>query len=338
MPISRLSFSPAAAIDAIPERAKLKNILADLKFIYTDTIGAEFAHVSDTEERLWLQDGFQVARMQHRFSAEEKKNILWQLTAAEGLERYLHTKYVGQKRFSLEGGDSLIPLLDELVQHGGKAGVEETIIGMAHRGRLNVLVNLLGKAPKDLFNEFEGQYDLAKLRGSGDVKYHKGYSADLKTGSGNVHVALAFNPSHLEVVNPVVEGSARARQERRGDALGDKVLPVQIHGDAAFAGQGVVMETLAAVAGARLLHRRHGSHHHQQPGRIHHQRSARRALDAVLLGRREDDRGADPARERRRSGGRVLRHPIRTRLSDEISQGCGDRPGVLPQARPQRGR
>jgi 2-oxoglutarate dehydrogenase E1 component len=229
---------------AIPERTTLRNILADLKFIYTDTIGAEFAHVSDTEERLWLQDGFQVARMQRRFSVDEKKNILWQLTAAEGLERYLHTKYVGQKRFSLEGGDSLIPLLDELVQQAGRDGVEETIIGMAHRGRLNVLVNLLGKAPKDLFSEFEGQYDLAKLRGSGDVKYHKGYSADLKTASGNVHVALAFNPSHLEVVNAVVEGSARARQERRGDALGDKVLPVQIHGDAAFAGQGVIMETL----------------------------------------------------------------------------------------------
>jgi 2-oxoglutarate dehydrogenase E1 component len=229
---------------AIPERTTLKNILRDLKFIYTDTIGAEFAHVSDTEERLWLQDSFQVGRMQHRFSADEKKNILWQLTAAEGLERYLHTKYVGQKRFSLEGGDSLIPSLDDLVQYGGKGGVEETIIGMAHRGRLNVLVNLLGKSPKDLFSEFEGQYDLAKLRGSGDVKYHKGFSADLKTGSGNVHVALAFNPSHLEVVNAVVEGSARARQERRADVLGDKVLPVQIHGDASFAGQGVIMETL----------------------------------------------------------------------------------------------
>jgi 2-oxoglutarate dehydrogenase E1 component len=237
-------FFTGSRNSAIPERTTLKNILADLKYIYTDTIGAEFAHVSDTDERLWLQDGFQVARLQRRFSIDEKKNILWQLTAAEGLERYLHTKYVGQKRFSLEGGDSLIPLLDYLVQQGGKSGVEETIIGMAHRGRLNVLVNLLGKSPKDLFIEFEGQYDLAKLRGSGDVKYHKGFSADLKTGFGNVHVALAFNPSHLEVVNAVVEGSARARQERRGDASGDKVLPVQIHGDAAFAGQGVIMETL----------------------------------------------------------------------------------------------
>src|SRR6202042_2805046 len=140
---------------AIAERAKLKDILADLKYIYTDTIGAEFAHVSDTDERLWLQDNFQVARPQRRFSADEKKNILWQLTAAEGLERYLHTKYVGQKRFSLEGGESLMPLLDDLIQYGGKMGVEEAIIGMAHRGRLNVLVNLLGKSPKDLFSEFE---------------------------------------------------------------------------------------------------------------------------------------------------------------------------------------
>jgi 2-oxoglutarate dehydrogenase E1 component len=230
--------------EAIPKRIKLRNILRDLKFIYCETIGAEFAHVSDSDERIWLQDNFQSGRMQRRFSVDEKKNILWQLTAAEGLERYLHTKYVGQKRFSLEGGDSLIPLLDDLVQQGGRFGVEETIIGMAHRGRLNVLVNLLGKSPKDLFNEFEGHYDLATLRGSGDVKYHKGFSSDLKTSSGNVHVALAFNPSHLEIVNAVVEGSTRARQERRGDAKGDKVLPVQIHGDAAFAGQGVIMETL----------------------------------------------------------------------------------------------
>jgi len=236
-------YTGSRTADLAP-RAKLKDILRQLREIYTDTIGAEFAHVSDTEERLWLQDQFQSARVKHRFSVDEKKNILWQLTAAEGLERYLHTKYVGQKRFSLEGGDSLIPLLDDLVQRGGAAGIEETIIGMAHRGRLNVLVNLLGKSPKDLFNEFEGQYDLAKLRGSGDVKYHKGFSADLKTPSGNVHVALAFNPSHLEVVNAVVEGSARARQERRGDVDGARVLPVQIHGDAAFAGQGVVMETL----------------------------------------------------------------------------------------------
>ena len=209
---------------------------------------------------------------------------------------------------------------------------------MAHRGRLNVLVNLLGKSPKDLFSEFEGQYDLAKLRGSGDVKYHKGFSADLKTGSGNVHVALAFNPSHLEVVNAVVEGSVRARQERRGDARGDKVLPVQIHGDAAFAGQGVDHGDAAAVAGARLLHRRLGARHHQQPGGLHHQRSARCALHAVLLRRREDDRSADLPRQRGRSGGGVLRRAFCARLPHEISQGRGDRSGLLSTAWPQRSR
>jgi len=229
---------------SIPRFMKLRDILAQLRHIYCDTIGAEFAHVSDSEERLWLQDRFQDGRVLHRFSEAEKRNILWQLTAAEGLERYLHTKYVGQKRFSLEGGDSLIPLLDDLIQQGGLAGVEESVLGMAHRGRLNVLVNLLGKSPASLFSEFEGHYEGDPNKGSGDVKYHKGFSADLKTPGGNVHVALAFNPSHLEVVDPVVEGSVRARQERRGDRDGDKILPVLLHGDAAFAGQGVVMETL----------------------------------------------------------------------------------------------
>ncbi len=157
----------------------------------------------------------------------------------------------GQRRFSLEGGESLIPLLDDVIQQSGAAGVEEMVIGMAHRGRLNVLVNLLGKSPADIFSEFEGKYDMAHLQGSGDVKYHKGFSSDLKTPAGNMHVALAFNPSHLEVVNPVVEGSVRARQERRGDTTGAKVLPIQIHGDAAFAGQGVVTRDPAVVADAR---------------------------------------------------------------------------------------
>ena len=246
-------FFTQSRSSAIPARMRLRDIVGQLKQIYTGHIGAEFAHVSSTTERLWLQDAFQAGRLTHRFTAEEKRGLLWQLTAAEGLERYLHTKYVGQKRFSLEGGDSLIPMLDELIQYGGQRGIEEAVIGMAHRGRLNVLVNLLGKSPADLFSEFEGHYDLAHLKGSGDVKYHKGYSADLRTPGGNVHAALAFNPSHLEIVNPVVEGSVRARQERRGDENGEQVLPVLIHGDAAFAGQGVVMETLQ-LSQARGFH------------------------------------------------------------------------------------
>ncbi len=237
-------FFTGSRTKAVPPRMTLRDILAQLDFLYAGPIGAEFAHMSVSEERLWLQDQFQEGRLTHRFASEEKRNILWQLTAAEGLERYLHTKYVGQKRFSLEGGDSFVPLLDDLIQRCGTAGVEEVVIGMAHRGRLNVLVNLLGKSPSVLFSEFEGRYDLSHLKGSGDVKYHKGFSADLRTPAGNVHTVLAFNPSHLEVVNPVVEGSVRARQERRGDAPGDRVLPLLVHGDSAFAGQGVVMETL----------------------------------------------------------------------------------------------
>ncbi len=237
-------FYTGSRTDAIPRSATLREIIRLMESIYTGTIGAEFAHVSDTEERLWLQDEFQRGRMQQRFSTADRKHILGQLTAAEGLERYLHTKYVGQKRFSLEGGDALIPMLDDLVQRGGENQVDEYVIGMAHRGRLNVLVNVLGKAPSQLFSEFEGKYDITKLQGSGDVKYLKGFSADVKTAGGNVHVALAFNPSHLEVVNAVVEGSVRARQERRGDTDGSRVVPVLIHGDSAFAGQGVVMETM----------------------------------------------------------------------------------------------
>jgi 2-oxoglutarate dehydrogenase E1 component len=237
-------FFTASRTQAVPQRMKLRDILRQLETIYAGPIGAEFAHMSESRERLWLQDRFQAGMLQQRFTADDKRNILWQLTAAEGLERYLHTRYVGQKRFSLEGGDTLLPLLDDLIQRCGGAGIEEVVIGMAHRGRLNVLVNLLGRSPATLFSEFEGAYDLSHLKGSGDVKYHKGFSADLRTGAGNVHTVLAFNPSHLEVVNPVVEGSVRARQERRNDAKGDCVLPLLIHGDAAFAGQGVVMETL----------------------------------------------------------------------------------------------
>src|SRR5262245_51400642 len=237
-------FYTGSRTEAIAKRMKLRDIVAQLRHIYCGTIGAEFAHVSDSKERLWLQNRFQEGRVQHRFSNDERRTLLRHLTAAEGLERYLATKYPAQKRFSLEGGDSLIPMIDDLILQGGQRGVEEMVIGMAHRGRLNVLVNVVGKSPQVLFSEFEGHYDTNHMQGSGDVKYHKGFSTDIRTPGGNVHVALAFNPSHLEVVDPVVEGSVRARQQRRNDAKGDKVVPILIHGDAAFAGQGVVMETL----------------------------------------------------------------------------------------------
>jgi 2-oxoglutarate dehydrogenase E1 component len=227
-----------------PDRRPLKDIWQMLQQVYCGTIGFEFMHVTNAEERLWLKGRIETSGARAPLTTDERLVILRNLTAAEGLEKYLHTKYVGQKRFSLEGGDSLMPMLHDVVQKGGAAGIQEIVVGMAHRGRLNVLINLLGKSPKELFLEFEGVHEHKDGDGSGDVKYHMGFSSDIKTQGGNVHLALAFNPSHLEIVNPVVEGSVRARQDRRNDVTGHKILPVLVHGDAAFAGQGVGMETL----------------------------------------------------------------------------------------------
>jgi 2-oxoglutarate dehydrogenase E1 component len=226
-----------------PQRLKLRDLVALLKATYASTIGAEFMHISDAEQRRWVHEQLERAGGRFGFTAEEKKHILEKLTQADGLERYLHTKYVGQKRFSLEGGDSLIPLLDELVNRGGADGMNDMVLGMAHRGRLNVLVNVLGKPPQKLFAEFDGQFDHPDDPAhSGDVKYHLGFSANVRTPGRTVHLALAFNPSHLELVDPVVAGSVRARQVHRRDEAREHVVPVLIHGDASFAGQGVVME------------------------------------------------------------------------------------------------
>lgn len=223
------------------EEATLREIHDALQETYCRTVGAEFMHIVDSEERRWFLQRLESVRGRPQYSTEVRTHLLERLTAAEGLEKYLGTKYPGTKRFGLEGGESLIPLVDEIIQRSGAYGVKELVIGMAHRGRLNVLVNTLGKNPRDLFDEFEGK-KLVEL-GSGDVKYHQGFSSNVMTQGGEVHLALAFNPSHLEIVSPVVEGSVRARQHRRGDHSGDKVVPIAIHGDAAFAGQGVVMET-----------------------------------------------------------------------------------------------
>ncbi len=223
------------------EEAPLREILDALRSTYCGTIGAEYMHIVDSAQRRWFQQRLESVRGKPQHSAESRRHLLERLTAAEGLEKYLGTKYPGTKRFGVEGGESLIPMLDEIIQRSGSYGVAEVVLGMAHRGRLNVLVNTLGKNPRDLFDEFEGKkmIDL----GSGDVKYHQGFSSNVMTSGGEVHLALSFNPSHLEIVSPVVEGSVRARQDRRKDPTGDKVLPISIHGDAAFAGQGVVMET-----------------------------------------------------------------------------------------------
>ena len=238
-----ITFSAGNTYFGKAENMTLREIVQALRETYCSTVGAEFMHCTDPAEKRWWQERLESVRSKPSFSPDQKKHILERLTAAEGLERYLHTKYVGQKRFSLEGSESFIACMDELVQRAGAKGVQEIVIGMAHRGRLNVLVNTLGKMPADLFAEFD--HTAPEALPSGDVKYHQGFSSDITTPGGPVHLSLAFNPSHLEIVNPVVEGSCKARMDRRGDATGAQVLPVLVHGDAAFAGQGVVMETLA---------------------------------------------------------------------------------------------
>ncbi len=219
----------------------LANIISMLEQIYCSSIGYEFMGIVDLEQKQWIQRRIESSAGQQVFSNQERLHILERLSAAEGLEKHLDSKYPGTKRFGLEGGESLIPVIDDIIQRAGEHGTKEIVISMAHRGRLNVLVNTLGKNPSDLFNEFEGKVSYS---GSGDVKYHQGFSSNVMTPGGEVHCSMGFNPSHLEIGSPVIVGSVRARQDRRQDAIGETVLPLCIHGDAAFAGQGVVMETL----------------------------------------------------------------------------------------------
>jgi 2-oxoglutarate dehydrogenase E1 component len=217
-------------------------MVSALEQTYSGTLGAEFMHLTDANQRRWWQMRLESTRAKPSFSVAEKKRILERLTAAEGLEKYLHTRYVGQKRFSLEGGESLIVLLDEVVRYGASKKIGTVVMGMAHRGRLNVLVNIAGKPARALFNEFDGK--AGDPLPEGDVKYHKGFSSVTETSDGPVEVVLAFNPSHLEIVNPVVQGMARAKGDASDAGDGSDVLPVEIHGDSAISGQGVVMETL----------------------------------------------------------------------------------------------
>ncbi|MCE9678989.1 2-oxoglutarate dehydrogenase E1 component [Shewanella sp. AS1] len=221
---------------------KLRDLAAALKATYCGAIGAEYMHITDTDEKRWIQQRLEPSLGKASYDKATKVRILEGLNAAEGMEKYLGAKFPGAKRFSLEGGDALVPMMREIIYRGGEAGTKEMVVGMAHRGRLNLLVNILGKKPSELFDEFAGKHS-DELSGSGDVKYHQGFSSDFETPGGNVHLALAFNPSHLEIVNPVVMGSVRARLDRRGCKTGLQVMPITIHGDSAVAGQGIVQET-----------------------------------------------------------------------------------------------
>ncbi len=223
--------------------ATLSEIIDSLKKIYCGTLGIEYNYITNTQERLWFQDRLEPNMGKVYFDKEEKIHLLKRLNSTEGLAKFLSTRYPGMKRFGSEGAESLIPLVDSLIQNCSIFGAEQICLGMAHRGRLNLLVNVLGKSPKDLFMEFEEDYELEGAS-TGDVKYHLGFSSNILTPNGEVHVSLNNNPSHLEIVNPVIEGSVRARQERLKDEQKDLVIPILIHGDASFSGQGVVMETL----------------------------------------------------------------------------------------------
>lgn len=232
---------PTSDLNIGKQQATLREIIEIMERVYCNHIGAEYMHVTTAKEKQWIEKYLEQNLGHLKFDNEKRKSILERLTAAEGLEKYLARKYTGVKRFGLEGGESFIPMVNELIQRAGGEGTKEMVIGMAHRGRLNLLVNILGKNPKDLFDEFDGK--VQPTHGSGDVKYHNGFSSNVMTPGGEAHLALAFNPSHLEIVSPVLQGSVRARQVRREDTHGNKVLPIVVHGDAALAGQGVNQET-----------------------------------------------------------------------------------------------
>jgi 2-oxoglutarate dehydrogenase E1 component len=237
------SFSAARLLGM--ESTSLSNIITRLREIYCRAVGIEFTHIQDPVEREWVQKKLESTHIQSKFDAETQKYILRRLTESETFERFLHTRYVAQKRFSIEGGEALIPALDCIFEKSAELGAEEIVIGMAHRGRLNVLTNVFGKKPEYIFTEFEGTYKVDSSIGEGDVKYHMGYSSDTTTRQGKkLHISLAFNPSHLEFVGAVIEGIARAKQFQKKDTDRSKVIPIAIHGDAAFAGQGVCYETV----------------------------------------------------------------------------------------------
>ena len=315
---------------------KLREILGILRDSYCRTVGIEYMHIQDPEQRRWIQE--RVEQPHQKPPREEQLRILLKLNQAEAFETFLQTKFVGQKRFSLEGGETTVPLIDEICEAAAEGGLDEVTIGMAHRGRLNVLANIVGKTYSQIFREFEGNIDPRTVQGSGDVKYHLGAEGEFLADSGDkIKVSVAANPSHLEAVDPVLEGIARAKQDVLNQGADFPVLPLLIHGDAAFAGQGVVAETLNL---SQLRGYRTGGtdpRRRQQPGRLHHL-AGRVALLAVLHRRGPDGPGADLPRQRRRPRGVHPRRPARLRVPPGVQQGRRHRPRLLPPSRPQRGR
>ena len=230
---------------ALGEQASLRQIMDRLRKTYCGKIGVEFMHISDPDQKAWIQE--RIERIENRtdFTVEGRKMILQRVVEAEGLEHYLGVKFVGTKRFGLDGGESLIAGIEQILKRGGQLGVKDVVIGMPHRGRLNTLVHVMHKSYMALFSEFQGRSSQPEeMRGSGDVKYHLGASADREFDGNVIHLSLVPNPSHLEAVNPVVLGKARAKQDQRNDTDRSEVMAILMHGDAAFAGQGLVAESL----------------------------------------------------------------------------------------------
>ena len=313
------------------EDASLREIIDRLEQTYCGTIGSEYMHIEDLAQKRW-QVQLETSLATPGFREGRRNRILDRVIAAENLEKYLHTRYIGQKRFSLEGGESLIPILDRVVQQAGVTSTHEVVIGMAHRGRLNVLTNIFGKMPSDLFDEFEGKVEFDD-RYNYDVKYHQGFSSDIYTDSGPMHLALAFNPSHLEIVDPVVEGSVRARQRRFDDRTTNDVLPVLIHGDSAFAGQGVVMETfnMCQTRGYKTGGTIHIIVNNQIGFTTSDPRDVRSY--AVLHRGRAHGSGADFSRQRRRSRSLCVHRRDRGQVPRNLPARCRHRHDLLSPPR-----
>ncbi len=320
------------------EQATIRQIVEILKRTYCHTLGVEFMHISDPEQKAWIQERIEGADKEISFTPEGKKAILAKLIEAEGFENFLNVKYTGTKRFGLDGGESDDPGARADHQARRPARPQEIVLGMAHRGRLNVLANVMSKPFSAIFHEFKGGSSTPdEVEGSGDVKYHLGSSSDREFDGNTVHLSLTANPSHLEIVDPVVLGKARAKQDQRGDKERTSVLPLLIHGDAAFAGQGVVAECFG-LSGLRG-HRSGGSIHFIVNNQIGFTTSPLvGALFALSIRRRQDDRGADLPCQWRRSGSGGLRRQDRHRVPPEVQEAGGHRHVLLPPLRPQRNR
>ena len=335
---------PASLLRLYVEGDTLLEALPLLRAVYTGSIAYEIEHISDHAERVWLRQAIESGRFRQPLEPEERQALLHRLSEAEGFEQYLRRSFLGQKQFSLEGLESLVPMLDETIGLAAAGGAHEVVIGMAHRGRLNALVHTVGRSYQSILREFEGERSLDALvvdpeGGTGDVKYHLPASGTRVTPAGEIDVTIVPNPSHLEAADPVVEGRARAEQTDRSGGAGihdpSVALPVLIHGDAAFPGQGVVAETLEPAVARGLCDGRHAPPDHEQPGRLH-DRSDREPLHPLLERPGQGLRRADRARQRRRSRGGALGRAARARLPDRVRPRLRDRPRRLPALRAQR--